>query len=91
VTSPRQPIGLRLVIKVMRYVPNVRLNLISVGKLDDAILLNSFSGEKWKLTNSCLRSKRRLFIGHATKVMKQKLMLFMTIQTWSYDTRGVGM
>ena len=41
----------KLVLKDLRHVPNMRLNLISVNELDDAGLVNQFSGGKWKITN----------------------------------------
>ncbi|WVZ00881.1 hypothetical protein V8G54_026950 [Vigna mungo] len=41
--------GTRLVLKEVRHVPEMRLNLISVGKLDDAGMNNQFSDGKWKL------------------------------------------
>jgi len=39
-------IGRKLVLKDVRHVPNMHLNLILVGKLDDANLINHFGGEK---------------------------------------------
>lgn len=43
-----------MVLKDVRHVPNMRLNLISTGKLDDAGLENHFGGGKWKLTRGNL-------------------------------------
>ena len=48
-------IGNKLVLKDVRHVPDIRLNLISTGKLDDEGFTNSFGESKWKLT------KLRLF------------------------------
>lgn len=43
--------GCKLILKDVRHVPDMRLNLISAGKLDDAGLVNQFGSGKWKLTN----------------------------------------
>ena len=47
-------IGNKLVLKDVRYVPNIRLNLISTGRLDDEGFTNSFGESKWKLTKGSL-------------------------------------
>ena len=47
-------IGNKLVLKDIRHVPNIRLNLISTSKLDDERFTNSFSESKWKLTKGSL-------------------------------------
>lgn len=47
-------IGCKLVLKDVRHVPTMRLNLISTGKLDDAGLVNYFGEGKWKLTKGSL-------------------------------------
>ncbi|WVY96494.1 hypothetical protein V8G54_028645 [Vigna mungo] len=39
----------KLVLKEVRHVPEMRLNLISVGKLDDAGMNNQFGDGRWKL------------------------------------------
>jgi len=44
--------------KDVRHVPNMRLCLISVGKLDDVGLINHFGGGKQKLTNGSLIAAR---------------------------------
>ena len=64
--------GCQLILKNVRHVPDVRLNLISTGKLDDEGYANQFNGGKWKLT------KGNLVIAKGTKVstlyiMKAKL------------------
>ncbi|CAH9093721.1 unnamed protein product [Cuscuta epithymum] len=46
--------GCKLVLKDVRHVPAMRLNLISAGKLDDAGLMNYFGEGKWKLTKGSL-------------------------------------
>ena len=47
-------IGYKLMLKDVRHVPDMRLNLISLGKLDDAGLVNFFGGGIWKLTKGSL-------------------------------------
>ena len=47
-------IGNKLVLKDVRHVPDIRLNLISTGKLDGEGFTNSFSESKWKLTKDSL-------------------------------------
>ncbi|KAL0401275.1 UNVERIFIED_CONTAM: Retrovirus-related Pol polyprotein from transposon TNT 1-94 [Sesamum latifolium] len=46
--------GCEFMLKDVRHIPNMRLNLISVGKLDDAGYVNSFGAGKWKLTRSSI-------------------------------------
>ena len=41
-------------LKDVRHVPEMRLNLISVGKLDDAGMISQFGGGRWKLTHGNL-------------------------------------
>ena len=47
-------IGNKLVLKDVRHVPNIRFNLISIGRLDDEGFTNSFCESKWKLTKGSL-------------------------------------
>ena len=47
-------IGSKLVLKDVRHVPNIHLNLISTGRLDDEGFTNSFGESKWKLTKGSL-------------------------------------
>ncbi|KAF7129820.1 hypothetical protein RHSIM_Rhsim10G0014000 [Rhododendron simsii] len=47
-------IGCKLVLKDVRHVPDIRLNLISTGKLDDEGYNNHFGNGKWKLTKGSL-------------------------------------
>ena len=47
-------IGNKLVLKDVRHVPDIRLNLISIGRLDDEGFTNSFGESKWKLTKGSL-------------------------------------
>ena len=47
-------IGNKLVLKDVRHVPDIRLNLISTGRLDDEGFTNSFGESKWKLTKGSL-------------------------------------
>ena len=44
----------RLVLKDVRHVPDMRLNLISTGVLDDEGYKNEFYGGKWKLSKGSL-------------------------------------
>ena len=48
-------IGTKLVLK---DVPDIRLNLISTGRLDDEGFTNSFGESKWKLTKGSLVVER---------------------------------
>ena len=47
-------IGCKLLLKDVRHVPDIRLNLISTGKLDDEGYNNHFGDGKWKLTKGSL-------------------------------------
>ena len=47
-------IGNKLVLKNVRHVLDICLNLISTGRLDDEGFTNSFGESKWKLTNGTL-------------------------------------
>lgn len=46
--------GCKLLLKDVRHVPDIRLNLISTGKLDDEGYSNHFGEGKWKLTKGSL-------------------------------------
>ncbi|KAF7129225.1 hypothetical protein RHSIM_Rhsim10G0050800 [Rhododendron simsii] len=46
--------GCKLLLKDVRHVPNIRLNLISAGKLDDEGYKNQFGDGKWKLSKGSL-------------------------------------
>ena len=41
--------GTTLVLKNVKHIPDIRMNLISTGKLDDEGFCNTFSGGQWKL------------------------------------------
>ena len=47
-------IGCRLLLKDVRHVPDIRLNLILIGKLDDEGFNNQFGDGKWKLCKGSL-------------------------------------
>ena len=47
-------IGNKLVLKDVRHVPDIRLNLISISRLDDKGFTNSFGESKWKITKGSL-------------------------------------
>ena len=51
-------IGNKLVLKNVRHVPDIRLNLISIDILDDKRFTNSFGESKWKLTKGSLVAAR---------------------------------
>ena len=51
----------RLILKHVKHVPDVRLNLLSIGKLCDENYNNSFAGDSWKLT------KGSMVVGRGTK------------------------
>lgn len=64
-------IGAKLVLKNVRHVPDIRLNLISTGKLDDEGYCNIFHSGHWKLTRGNLvlaRGKKQtsLYLMQAT-------------------------
>ena len=46
--------GFNLVLKDVRYVIDICLNLISIGKLDDDGYNNQFGEAKWKLSKDSL-------------------------------------
>ena len=47
-------IGCKLLLRDVWHVPDIRLNLISAGKLDDEGYNNNFSDGKWKLSKGSL-------------------------------------
>ncbi|KAG8367017.1 hypothetical protein BUALT_Bualt16G0028600 [Buddleja alternifolia] len=54
--------GCRLILRDVRYIPNIRLNIISTGKLDDDGYVSHFGEGKWKLTKGSLitaKSKKK--------------------------------
>ncbi|KAG8376937.1 hypothetical protein BUALT_Bualt09G0116000 [Buddleja alternifolia] len=46
--------GCRLILRDVRHIPNIRLNIISTGKLDDDGYVSNFGEGKWKLTKVSL-------------------------------------
>src|SRR4051794_36742778 len=50
--------GNKLVLKEVRHVPEMRLNLISVGKLDDLGMINRIDGGRWKLSKGSMTVAR---------------------------------
>ena len=48
----------RIILRDVRHVPDIRLNLISAGKLDDEGYSNYFGEGKWKLTKGSLIAAR---------------------------------
>ncbi|VVB04180.1 unnamed protein product [Arabis nemorensis] len=47
-------VGTRVLLKGVKHVPDIRLNLISTGKLDDEGFNSLFGGGKWKLTRGSM-------------------------------------
>lgn len=47
-------LGSKLLLKDVRHILNIRLNLISTGRLDDEVFTNYFGESKLKLTKSSL-------------------------------------
>ena len=43
--------GIVLFLKNVKYIPNIRMNLISIGKLDDEGFCNTFHDSQWKLAH----------------------------------------
>ena len=46
--------GMRLVLKDVRHIPDMRLNMILTSRLDDEGFYNTFFDGKWKLTKGSL-------------------------------------
>ena len=65
-------IGNKLVLKDVRHVPDIRLNLIFIGRLNDEGFTNSFGESKWKLIKGSLVVVRGK-IQNTLYVMKAKL------------------
>ncbi|KAG8387811.1 hypothetical protein BUALT_Bualt02G0059900 [Buddleja alternifolia] len=54
--------GCRLILRDVRHIPDIRLNIISTGKLDDDGYVSNFGEGKWKLTKGSLitaKSKKK--------------------------------
>ncbi|PKI76110.1 hypothetical protein CRG98_003471 [Punica granatum] len=52
-------LGCKLFLKKVRHVPEIRLDLISMGQLDDEGFSNKFSSGRWKLSKGSLIMVRR--------------------------------
>ncbi|KAE8697223.1 hypothetical protein F3Y22_tig00110627pilonHSYRG00093 [Hibiscus syriacus] len=64
--------GCKLILKDVRHIPTMRLNLISAGNLDDVGLISYFGERKWKITKRSLimaREKKE----ESLNVMQAKL------------------
>ena len=46
--------GSKLVLKEVRHMPEMRLNLISTGKLDEAGMINQLGAGRWKLSRGSM-------------------------------------
>ena len=54
--------GTMLILKNVKHIPDIRMNLISIGKLDDEGLYNTFLDSQWKLTRgSMVVAKRKKY------------------------------
>ena len=62
----------KLILKDVRHVPDIRLNLISTGRLDNERFINCFSESKWTLTKGSLVVSRRKKL-NTLYVMEAKL------------------
>ena len=51
--------GYRLVLKNGIHVPDIRLNIMSIGKLDDEGYSNYFGEGRWKLNKGSLNRAKR--------------------------------
>ena len=63
--------GARLLLKNVKHVPDFRLNLISVGRLNDEGYCNTFNNDTWKLSKGLMvvakgKKHSSLYIMHAT-------------------------
>ncbi|KAG6424239.1 hypothetical protein SASPL_114654 [Salvia splendens] len=67
--------GTKLTLRDVRHAPDIRLNLISAGKLDDEGFCNTFSEGQWKLT------KGSLVVARGTKNANLYLMQASTSST----------
>ncbi|KAL6331686.1 hypothetical protein AAG906_014336 [Vitis piasezkii] len=46
--------GIVLILKNVKHIPDIRMNLISTGKLDDERFCNTFRDSQWKLTRGSM-------------------------------------
>lgn len=69
--------GYWLPLKNMRHIPDIHLNLISTGKLDDEGYVSKFVDEEWKLTKGPLvivhDSKHETFYKTQAKLFKGEI------------------
>ena len=85
--------GCKLVLKDVRHVPNICLNLMSATKLDGAGLVYCqkkwwrMEAYKWEL-DSFQRSKGTFHVFYARNVTQ--IILYVTTQIWSYGVGGLG-
>ena len=74
--------GMKLLLKDVRYAPDVRLNLVSVSRLDDDGYNNYFGDGKWKLT------KGNMIVARGNKDSK---LYWLKGVVPSYDVNAVDM
>ncbi|KAG8381469.1 hypothetical protein BUALT_Bualt06G0125100 [Buddleja alternifolia] len=68
--------GCRLILRDVRHIPDIRLNIISTGKLDDDGYVSNFGEGKWKLTKGSLitakgKKKNSLYLMQANYPMER--------------------
>ena len=73
-------VGCKLLLKDVRQVPDMRLNLISTGKLDDEGFNNKFGDGIWKLTKSSL----------VVAKSKKTLRLLLPMSVWAFVKKFVS-
>ena len=78
--------GSKLVLKEVRHVPEMRLNLISTGKLDEVGMTNQFVAGRWKL------SRGSMVIAQGKKegslyIMQEKICKEQWIQPWPMGSK----
>ena len=85
-------IGTKLVLKNVRHAPDVRLHLISTGRLDDDGYCGSFGDNQWKITKGSIivtlpKKSCGLYWLEASVILIMLMQLrVLTLQI--YDTEG---
>ena len=90
-------VGYKLLLKDVRHVPDIRLNLISTRKLDDDGYTNQFGEGKWKLTKGFLvlakeKKMSTLYVIEA-KIKKKDVNVTVKdpdIETWNKRLGHIG-
>jgi hypothetical protein len=86
-------IGCKLILKDVRHVPEIRFNLISIGKLDDEGYHNYLGGGQWKLSKGSLilaRGKKTSTLYKTDARLVREMWLLLRMKTpLSYGIRGL--